>query len=75
MKELRSTPFPQSKRNKKIIHTFDTRAHEYDAWYDDNIVFDIERSALQLLTYDLKRPCLEIGAGSGRFSQVLNIEF
>lgn len=56
---------------------FDTRADEYDAWFDSEpgaAIFAMEMACLQPLLYRFPRPYLEVGAGSGRFAQALGIE-
>lgn len=56
---------------------FDEQAPRYDAWYDalpGSTIFADELAALEPLVAGLPRPWLEVGAGSGRFSQALGIE-
>lgn len=56
----------------------DMRAEEYDAWYDQHIkVFDSELSAIRkvLGPIQAEHRCLEIGVGTGRFAQALNITY
>ena len=54
---------------------FDERAAEYDAWFEESLLFAIERAALQELATPLLGPKLEIGVGPGRFAQALGVEF
>lgn len=56
----------------------DMRAEEYDAWYDQHIkVFDSELAAIRkvLGPIQAENRCLEIGVGTGRFAQALNITY
>jgi len=64
------------KRNNTVSSVFDKLADQYDAWFDEQgkIVFDIEVCALRSVLAYLPKPWLEIGVGSGRFAQVLEIE-
>ena len=54
---------------------FDSRADEYDAWYDGKgkLAFEIELAALRPLLPDCPKPWLEVGVGTGRFAQALGI--
>jgi ubiquinone/menaquinone biosynthesis C-methylase UbiE len=57
---------------------FNTFANEYDDWFDKEpgtTIFNMEVESLRSLLNKYKRPYLEIGIGSGRFSQALSIEF
>ncbi len=57
---------------------FDSHASEYDAWYDTEAsknIFAMEVDCLKPFLHRYKRPYLEIGAGSGRFAQALEIEY
>jgi SAM-dependent methyltransferase len=58
------------------INPFNDLANEYDAWFDGTakLIFDIEVKAFQEILPSLPKPWLEIGAGSGRFSQALGID-
>jgi ubiquinone/menaquinone biosynthesis C-methylase UbiE len=56
---------------------FDSRAAEYDAWYDSEAgkaIFAMEVDCLKSLLYHYPRPYLEVGVGSGRFAQAFEIE-
>ena len=59
----------------QAAQVFDERAKEYDAWFEDSLLFAIERAALQELVTPLLSPKLEIGVGPGRFAQALGVEF
>ncbi len=52
---------------------FEQRADEYDSWYDDSLLFDIELTALQELTTLLPEPRFELGVGPGRFAEKLGV--
>ncbi len=54
---------------------FHERAAEYDHWYDDSLLFQVELAALKEVKTTLTAPKLEIGVGSGRFAQELNVSF
>jgi len=60
--------FPQASE------AFDKIAETYDAWYDDNPLFDCELRALSEVT-SVSPLSLEVGVGSGRFSQALGIRY
>jgi SAM-dependent methyltransferase len=64
------------KRQNTEWSPFDDLAAEYDAWFDreGSLIFFIEVQAFKLLLPSLPKPWLEIGAGSGRFAQALEIE-
>ena len=59
-------------------HVFDSRAREYDAWYDTEAgkaIFAMEVDCLKPLLHGYSRPYLEVGVGSGRFAEALGIEY
>ncbi len=56
----------------KIFHE---QAEEYDRWFDNSMLFAIELAAISDLSVTPGRPGLEIGVGSGRFAEKLNIDF
>ncbi len=60
------------RRNSAV---FDERAEEYDSWYDDSLLFDIELTALKELQTSLVGPKLEVGVGPGRFARELGSDF
>ncbi|MBC8208226.1 MAG: class I SAM-dependent methyltransferase [Desulfobulbaceae bacterium] len=60
---------------KQHSQVFDERAAEYDSWFDDSLLFEIELSAIQSLTPSNWEPALEIGVGPGRFAQEMNTTF
>ena len=58
---------------QKAAHVFHERAAEYDSWFDDSLLFDIELGALRDLQTPLAKPRLEVGVGPGRFAQQLGV--
>lgn len=57
---------------------FDHHASEYDAWYDTEAgkaIFAMEVDCLRPLLHRYSGPYLEIGLGSGRFAQALEMEY
>jgi len=55
--------------------TFNERVEEYDRWFEDSLLFEIELTALRAITEELPHPRLEIGVGPGRFARALNVTF
>lgn len=55
---------------------FDSMASEYDSWFQDKgrLIFAVEAQAFEEAVPLLPKPWLEIGVGSGRFAQALQIE-
>ena len=66
----------RARLNSTGFSPFNNLASEYDAWFDKDgsLIFFIEVQAFKALLPALPRPWLEIGVGSGRFSQALGIE-
>jgi SAM-dependent methyltransferase len=70
------------RRNKQkdslnVVNVFDTFAKRYDAWYEEPFgrsAFNLEKACIESLCKKLKPPFLEVGVGTGRFSQALNID-
>lgn len=56
-------------------HVFNTRADEYDSWFENNLLFTIESAAIEALSIPVTTPALEIGVGPGRFAQKLGSDF
>jgi SAM-dependent methyltransferase len=54
---------------------FNELAEEYDAWFDNNPLFDLELKALHAIREKLPRPSLEIGVGPGRFARALEVDY
>ncbi len=65
----------QQKTWRRNSAVFDERADEYDSWYDDSLLFDIELAAIKQLQTSLLGPKLELGVGPGRFAQELGTDF
>ncbi len=64
-----------SNHAKNAAAAFAAMAKEYDAWFEDNQVFDLELAALDLLGPELDRPIIEVGCGTGRFSAATGVDF
>jgi ubiquinone/menaquinone biosynthesis C-methylase UbiE len=60
---------------RKASGVFHERATEYDRWYEDSLLFQIELAALKDIKTILPEPKLEIGIGSGRFGHELGVLF
>ncbi|MEM0027043.1 MAG: class I SAM-dependent methyltransferase [Ignisphaera sp.] len=53
---------------------FDENVIKYDQWFDRNrIVYENEISLFRKF-FPCRRPCIEIGVGTGRFAQPLDVE-
>ncbi|HIP39665.1 MAG TPA: class I SAM-dependent methyltransferase [Desulfocapsa sulfexigens] len=59
----------------KSSQVFHERAKEYDSWFEDSLLFDIEIAAVRTLAIPVEAPALEIGVGPGRFAEALGSEF
>lgn len=56
---------------------FDRLAARYDAWYesvDGKRLFDVEVQCLAALLKNVERPWLEVGVGTGRFAEALQVD-
>ena len=60
---------------RKSAAVFHERALEYDSWFEDSLLFDIEVAAIQALEIPLSVPALEIGVGPGRFASSFSSNF
>jgi len=56
---------------QQTSRVFDERATEYDSWFENSLLFDIELAAVQELATHLPAPRIELGVGPGRFAQQL----
>lgn len=65
---MSSSGIPQASK------AFDEIAETYDSWYDDNTLFRCEVNALNEAV-SASPLSLEVGIGSGRFSQALGIRY
>ncbi|WP_457573168.1 class I SAM-dependent methyltransferase [Desulfolithobacter sp.] len=54
---------------------FHERAREYDSWFEDSLLFDIELAAVRRALDGCPAPRLEIGCGPGRFARALDVQF
>jgi len=52
---------------------FHDKAEDYDKWFDDSLLFDIELAALRELQTPLAAPKVEVGVGPGRFARALQV--
>lgn len=58
-------------------HLFERLAERYDAWYDGpvgRVAFSLEVETIKPLLDGAARPWLEVGVGSGRFAQKLQVD-
>lgn len=58
--------------NSAVFHA---RAEEYDSWFNDSLLFDIETAAIAALFVPTRLPSLEIGVGPGRFASHFGFGF
>lgn len=68
---------PAGRASTRTAALFDGLAARYDAWYEGpagRVLFPLEVACLWPLVEDAGRPRLEIGVGSGRFAQALEVE-
>jgi ubiquinone/menaquinone biosynthesis C-methylase UbiE len=63
---------PRWQQSSQIFHE---RAKEYDLWFEDSLLFDIEKEGIQSLNITFSPPAFEIGVGPGRFALALGIHF
>ncbi|MCL5421239.1 MAG: hypothetical protein M1461_02025 [Nitrospirae bacterium] len=57
---------------------FDLYANDYDRWFESpegRVLFKLEVRAVKAVMKNIKRPFLEIGVGTGRFAEALDIGF
>jgi ubiquinone/menaquinone biosynthesis C-methylase UbiE len=54
---------------------FHDQAEEYDAWFDDSLVYAIELATLTSLHTAITSPALEVGVGPGRFAEKLGVTY
>lgn len=62
----------QWRLNSAVFHE---KAVEYDQWFDNSLLFEIELQALKDLQTVLHAPKLEVGVGPGRFAGALGVDF
>lgn len=58
---------------QQTSQVFHERAEEYDSWFEDSLLFAIEKGAIQSLNITFSAPALEVGVGPGRFAEALQI--
>lgn len=59
---------------QQASRVFDQQAAEYDGWFEDSLLFDIELAAIRSLLTPLAGPRLEVGVGPGRFGRELAVD-
>lgn len=60
---------------RRSSQVFDQKAAEYDSWFENSLLFDIELAALKEIETPLDSPRLEIGVGPGRFAREIDVSF
>lgn len=73
MKNIKNEP-PGS-HWRKSSSVFHERADEYDSWFKNSLLFDIEAEAIKALAVPATTPALEIGVGPGRFAREIGSDF
>ena len=63
---------PPWRHSSQVFHE---RAEEYDTWFENSLLFAIEKGAIKSLDITFSQPALEIGVGPGRFAEALQIPF
>ena len=59
------------------VSVFEELAERYDAWYEEavgRVAFPMEVECLRPLLSGLPKPHLEVGVGTGRFAETLDVE-
>ena len=67
-----NTPASHWRKSSSVFHE---RADEYDSWFEDSLLFDIEAATIRALAVPASSPALEIGVGPGRFARELGSDF
>jgi ubiquinone/menaquinone biosynthesis C-methylase UbiE len=68
----------EQKDSLNAEQVFDVSAKRYDAWYDKPFgksAFTLEEACIESLCKNLKQHSLEVGVGTGRFAEALQIEY
>jgi ubiquinone/menaquinone biosynthesis C-methylase UbiE len=68
----------RQKGSLNLEHVFDVFAERYDTWYDKPFgksAFNLEKACIASLRKNLPQPFLEIGVGTGRFAEALEIKY
>ena len=61
-----------------VVRAFNLYADDYDRWFESpegKTLFKFEVEAVKMLMSGLKPPFLEVGVGSGRFAEVIGVEY
>ncbi len=67
-----------SKRTMEKIQPFETRFERYDQWYEKfpgKKLYSIELDCLKKVSRHVSEESLEIGVGTGRFAEKLNVKY
>ncbi len=60
---------------RQNTEVFEKRAAEYDSWFEESLLFEIETAAIADLPLSSSPLSLEIGVGPGRFAQAFDTGF
>ena len=66
------TPGSHWRKSSSVFHE---RADEYDSWFEDSLLFDIEAATIKALAVPATSPALEIGVGPGRVARAFGSDF
>lgn len=64
--------YPNWRQSSRV---FDRKAAEYDSWFEESLLFEVELAALKEIETPLLGPKLEIGVGPGRFAREIDVAF
>jgi SAM-dependent methyltransferase len=59
----------------RAAKVFNDHAAEYDSWFSNSLIYEIELAALRSLQVTMLKPKLEIGVGPGHFARDLGVAF
>ena len=59
----------------RTAQAFNDHAEEYDSWFEESLVYEIEVAALKSLHAEMNDPKMEIGVGPGHFAKTLGVAF
>ena len=59
----------------QVAKVFHDHAKDYDSWFVDSLVYEIEVAALKSLHAETNGPKIEIGVGPARFAKKLGVGF
>lgn len=57
----------------RAAKAFHDHAEEYDCWFEESLVYEIEETALKSLHAQMDDPKMEIGVGPGHFARNLGV--